>query len=237
MGRLPVTTHRAPLLVLTAGFVFSLAANLLWTWPGGPVRVIGGLFASVALPAAVHLFPAVPAHTWPRRALRVALIGAIAAGAAWTTFVHASSLLVAHGEDPLLAAAYPVMTELLVVLGVLAHRGGGGGRQTVRGGRPAGKAAGERVKAGSGAQGDGLPGGATPTATSRSRTAPRPSTGIPHPAADEVAATRGRREIGLAWARDHWPCTGTAIAKAAGVSRAEGDRIRARVRDEHTAAS
>lgn len=107
---------------MTAGLGFSLAANTLFTWPGGPVRVVGGLFASLALPAAVHLYPAIPAHTVSRRVLRAAVMSAIAAMAAATTFVHASRLLIAHGEDPWLAAAYPLCTELLVVMAVLAHR-------------------------------------------------------------------------------------------------------------------
>lgn len=111
-----------PLIVLGVGFSFSLAANLLWCWPGGLVRILGGALASVALPAAVHMWPHVHATTWATAALRNLVMAGIAALAAVTTFAHAASLLIAHGEDARLACAYPVMTELLVVFAVLARR-------------------------------------------------------------------------------------------------------------------
>jgi hypothetical protein len=121
-----------PLLVLGVGFGFSLAANLLWCWPGGTVRILGGALASVALPAAVHMWPHVPATTWATSALRNAVMAGIAVLAAVTTFAHAASLLIAHGEDPRLACAYPVMTELLVVFAVLARRTPAPARRTNR---------------------------------------------------------------------------------------------------------
>lgn len=111
-----------PLLVLGVGFSFSLAANLLWCWPGGLVRILGGALASVALPAAVHMWPHVPVTGKASAALRVLVMAGIAGLAAVTTFAHAANLLIAHGEDPRLACAYPVMTELLVVFAVLARR-------------------------------------------------------------------------------------------------------------------
>ena len=61
---------------------------------------------------------------------------------------------------------------------------------------------------------------------------PRPVQTIP-----PAQTPSSRRAAGLAWARDHWPCTGNAIALAAGVSRSEGDRIRARVKAEKVAAA
>jgi hypothetical protein len=112
----------APLLILGVGFAFSLAANLLWTWEGGPVRILGGALASLALPGSIHLWPQIPATTRTTRVIRAGTMTAIAAMAAYTTFSHASALLVAHGEEPLLAMLYPVMTELLVVMGVLARK-------------------------------------------------------------------------------------------------------------------
>jgi len=111
-----------PLVVLTVGFSFSLAANLLWTWPGGPVRILGGALASIALPAAIHMWPQVQAHTRITGAVRNVAMSAIAALAAVTTLVHASSLLMEHGENQWLAYSYPVVTELLVVLAVLARQ-------------------------------------------------------------------------------------------------------------------
>lgn len=112
-----------PIAVFAIGFGFSLAANLLWTWSGGPVRILGGALASIALPAAVHMWPAVSSDTATARALRNVVMTAIALLAAVTTFVHAASLLVSHGEIPWLAYAYPTITELLVVFAVLAHHG------------------------------------------------------------------------------------------------------------------
>jgi hypothetical protein len=111
-----------PLVVLTVGFSFSLAANLLWTWPGGPVRILGGALASIALPAAIHMWPQVQAHSKVTVAVRNVAMSAIAALAAVTTLVHASSLLMEHGENRWLAYSYPVVTELLVVLAVLARQ-------------------------------------------------------------------------------------------------------------------
>lgn len=114
-----------PLVVLTVGFSFSLAANLLWTWPGGPVRILGGALASIALPAAIHMWPQVQVTAWVSRAVRNLAMTGIAVLAAVTTFVHASSLLMEHGEIRWLAYAYPVVTELLVVLAVLTRQPAG----------------------------------------------------------------------------------------------------------------
>lgn len=111
-----------PLVVLTVGFSFSLAANLLWTWPGGPVRILGGALASIALPAAIHMWPQVQVQAWISRAVRNLAMTGIAVLAAVTTFMHASSLLMEHGEIRWLAYAYPVVTELLVVLAVLTRQ-------------------------------------------------------------------------------------------------------------------
>lgn len=120
----------AALLILLVGFAFSMAANLLWTWNGGVVRILGGALASLALPGAIHLWPripvAAPVQVWGcrvpvMRIVRAVAMTGIACMAAFTTFSHASALLVEHGETPLLATLYPVMTELLVVMGVLAR--------------------------------------------------------------------------------------------------------------------
>jgi hypothetical protein len=122
-----------PLVVLIVGFTFSAAANIAWSWDGGPIRVLGGLLASLALPGAIHMWPRIPVHgtwhwrnrEWPlRRVVRAVVMTLIASLAAVTTFAHASALLIAHGENPALAMAYPVITELVVVMGALAHQAG-----------------------------------------------------------------------------------------------------------------
>lgn len=138
-----------PLLVLVLGFGFSLAANLLSTWHGGPVLVAGGALASLALPAAIHLWPRVPTggavtwagRVWPvRRIVRAVVMTLIAVMAAVTTLVHASGLLLAHGESLLLALAYPVVTELIVTMAALALRGAEPSAQQAATRSPAGQA-------------------------------------------------------------------------------------------------
>lgn len=125
----PSASHapRTPLVFLVVGFLFSLAANLLWCAPGGPVRILGGAFASIALPGAMHLWRLVPVDAGPwywRRIARDLVMFAISALAIAVTFRHASSLLMAHGEDEWLAYAYPVTTELVVIFAVMAWRPG-----------------------------------------------------------------------------------------------------------------
>ena len=124
-----------PLAVLLVGFGFSLVANMASTWDSGPIRVLGGALASLALPASIHLWPRVPTHgawtaTWrgaerqvpARRIVRAAVMTLIATLAAVTTFHHVSQLLVQNGETPFLAMAYPIVSELVVVMAALAHR-------------------------------------------------------------------------------------------------------------------
>lgn len=121
----PVTHHprkvNAALVAVTLGVTLSLTANVLATLPD-PVRVVGGVAASLTLPTAVHLWRVVPVEQWWWRLLRGAVMLGIAALAAVVSFAHAWHLLVAHGEHPGLAAAYPISVELLVVMGVLARR-------------------------------------------------------------------------------------------------------------------
>lgn len=215
------------LLILLVGFGFSLAANLLWTWPGGIVRILGGALASFALPGAIHLWDKVPLPL-PRelrlpggwvlrinvmRVVRALAMTGIAGMAAYTTFTHASHLLINRGEDPLLAMLYPVMTELLVVMGVLAR-----------------KVPSKAVKAAPKTrtrQGVPPPAGSAPNPDSK--TEPEPP--------NELEASRSRRDAGKAWARSNWPVTGAAIAAELGVSRAEGDRIRQSIKKELESAS
>lgn len=209
------------LLVLLVGFSFSLAANIMWTWPGGPVRILGGALASLALPGAIHLWGKVPIpppltigwlHIPVFGTLRALTMGGIAAMAAYTTFSHASSLLVAHGEDPTLAACYPAMTELLVVMGVLARR-------------PAVQA---RVH--------GQPSQRKPR-PQRSATAPPPPPPPPDESETELSAAKSKREERKAWARDRWPVTTRQIVDEFGCSRSEADRNRKDVAAEMGAAS
>lgn len=215
----------APLAVLITGFTFSLAANLLWTWPGGPVRILGGALASLALPGAIHLWPRIPVSGWPTRILRTVVMSTIAAMAAFTTFSHASRLLVQHGEDPVLACLYPVTTELLVVMGVLARRQE----------RPTTKA--QRSPSKQRAQRDDSASAVAPAPKPKSDSAPKSSPERPTTDVERLDVRASRRARGIAWARANWPVTSSQIAEAVGCHRSEGGRIRKIVESEMEKAS
>lgn len=195
----------APSAVFIFGFGASLAANLLWTWSGGPVRVLGGAFASIALPAAIHLWPRVYAPERLVRGLRNLVMATIAVLAATTTFWHASSLLVAHGEEVWLARAYPIMTELLVVFAVLANRTP---RKVVT---PAARRAPSQVAP-----------KPTPAKTNPGLLAP------PTPPS-EITAHRGDRDDRVAWLRGQpemsWTDQVRAVEQQFGVSRSTAKRV------------
>jgi len=106
---------------MTLGVALSLTANVLATLPD-PVRVVGGVAASLTLPTAVHLWRVVPVERTHWKLLRGSVMLGIAALAAVVSFFHAWHLLIAHGEHPALAACYPISVELLVVMSVLARR-------------------------------------------------------------------------------------------------------------------
>lgn len=205
----------AALLTLLVGFAFSMAANLLWTWQGGVVRILGGALASLALPGAIHLWPRIPiaapveVRVWRwtfrvpvMRAVRGLAMTGIAAMAAFTTFSHASALLIQHGEDPLLATLYPVMTELLVVMGVLA-------RHSV----PVSDSS-ERA-----------PVKPKPTKTSVGTAAPPAVPTEPTPTADDKPGVEE-------WAAANWPTTGAAIQLATGCSKGYAYKVAAKLREQ-----
>ncbi len=127
------TRHRRlpgfPLVVLIIGFGFSAAINIIATW-GAYQLVMGGVMASLALPAAIHMWPMVP-RGWGKGALRAVVMTAIAGMAAYITFRHGAQVMtpvVPPGGAPLspwdqaTAYLYTLITEALVVLGVMAHR-------------------------------------------------------------------------------------------------------------------
>lgn len=119
-----------PLLVMVVGFGFSTAINILATQPD-PELMMGGIMASLALPAAIHLWPMVPGGGagftgWLRALVRALVMTSIAGMAAYITFRHGAHIMVPAGEtDPWDIATgylYTLITESLVVLGVMAHR-------------------------------------------------------------------------------------------------------------------
>lgn len=208
----PLRKIDAALLTLLVGFAFSMAANLLWTWDGGLVRILGGALASLALPGAIHLWPRIPVRGPVMRAVRAVAMTGIAVMAAFTTFSHASELLVQHGETPLLATLYPVMTELLVVMGVLARHTG---MQT---------------------QGERAP--RKPAAKVRTESSVGAATSPPVAPTEPPSELTERREASGAaidWARSAWPCTAREIQEATGVRKSSAHRIRNKVAEEMTA--
>jgi hypothetical protein len=199
----------AALLILGTGFAFSMAANLLWTWEGGVVRILGGALASLALPGAIHLWPRIPVNTPVMRTIRAVVMTGIACMAAFTTFSHASELLKQHGEDPLLANLYPVMTELLVVMGVLA--------------RHAAPVVTPRVERAP----------RKPTVKSHVESSAGTAT-PPVVPAEPTELTERRDAAGTAteWARNNWPCTARKIQDETGVRKSSAHRIRNKVAEE-----
>lgn len=118
-----------PLVVLVVGFGFSMAINVMATLPD-PHLVMGGVMASIALPAAIHLWPMVPAHHWISAIVRALVMSALALMAAYITFRHGATLMMPKAPegqvlswwDEVTGYLYTLITEALVVLGVMAHR-------------------------------------------------------------------------------------------------------------------
>jgi hypothetical protein len=218
-------TIDAALLILAVGFAFSMAANLLWTWQGGVVRILGGALASLALPGAIHLWPRIPVtapvqlRLWRwhlqipvMRIVRALTMTGIAAMAAFTTFSHASSLLIEKGEDPLLATLYPVMTELLVVMGVLARHTAPATPQVERAPRK-------------------------PTVKMQVESSVGTATSPPVVPTEPGELTERREASGAAidWARSVWPVTARQVMDKTGVRKSSAHRIVNKLAAEMTA--
>jgi hypothetical protein len=131
-ARAPRNKPLFPLIVLIVGFGFSAAINVLATLPD-PHLVMGGVMASLALPAAIHLWPMVPLHlgvaTWQQQLFRVGravVMTGIAGMAGYITFRHGAHIMIPVGTtnpfDLATGYLYTLITESLVVLGVMAHR-------------------------------------------------------------------------------------------------------------------
>lgn len=85
------------------------------------------------------------------------------------------------------------------------------------------------------------------TAAAKSKSAPPAPAMEPVPAGDpgkrddltprRIERDQSRRDVGKDWARRNWPVSGGAIADEVGVSRSEGDRIRAAIKAELEAVS
>lgn len=233
-------TPSSPAIALAVGVLGSGAANVAWTWELGWVRVAAGLFATLLVPTSLHLWPRVPVNGWITRVIRAVVMTYICAAAAIVNLAHSARLLttdpaVVHppAEDLLLAVLLITAVEGVMVMATLAKRA-----------KP------EPQAAAGVASEHNL---ALLIAVARTlaakpeqpRRRPRPT---PAPAVepvikpDDLAPRRierdqSRRDLGKAYARKAWPVTGQQIADEVGVSKSEGDRIRAAVKAELEPAS
>lgn len=117
-----------PLIVLIGGFGFSAAINLMATWGSAPL-MMGGVMCSLAVPAAIELWPRIPANPngWGvRRIVRGLIMTALALLAAYVTFRHGATVMATPGDasawDEVTAYFYTLITESLMILGVMALR-------------------------------------------------------------------------------------------------------------------
>lgn len=212
---------------LGLGLAIALAANLTYAVPRGPVTVGLGLIAPLVLPVVLYIRTTFTAEGFWQLAVREAATFAVAGPAAAISYVHTYELVLSAHEPWLLAVLAPLSSDGLAGMATLAlHRM----RQQPVGDDPPPVAAGK----------------------TKAKKAQKPARAEPRTLADVVAAAQpepaaatnddltprrierelSRRELGKQWARDNWPVSGGAIADHVGVSRSEGDRIRAAVKTE-----
>lgn len=112
----------SPLVLLLGSLAFSLAFNVAWAWGTHPLSVVAAAACTLIVPAALHLWHQVPAHTWPRRAVRALVMTGICTAAAITSFQHAVEVLSAAGWTDLAAWSVTGGAELLTTLSTMALR-------------------------------------------------------------------------------------------------------------------
>lgn len=112
----------SPLVLLLGSLAFSFAFNVAWAWGGPLLSVVAAAACTLIVPAALHLWPQVPAHTWARRAARAIVMTGICAAAAITSFQHAVAVLSAAGWTDLAAWSVTGGAELLTTLSTMALR-------------------------------------------------------------------------------------------------------------------
>lgn len=111
-----------PLLFLLGALVYSLAFNVAWAWGTGHLSVAAAAACTLIVPAGLHLWPQIPAHSRPRRFFRGLVMLGICVAAAVTSFVHAVHVLLSAGWDPWTACSVTGGAELLVALSTMALR-------------------------------------------------------------------------------------------------------------------
>lgn len=110
----------SPLVLLLGSLAFSLAFNVAWAWGTTPLSVIAAAACTLIVPAALHLWPQIPANTWLVRAVRALVMTGICAAAAITSFLHAVDVLLANHWSPLAAWSVTGGAELLTTLSTMA---------------------------------------------------------------------------------------------------------------------
>ena len=208
----------AALAGLGLGLVIALAANLTYAVPRGPVTVGLGLIAPLVLPVALYIRTTFTAKGFWPIALRELATLLVAGPAAAISYVHTYELVLSVHEPVILALLAPLSSDGLAGMATLAlHRIRDEGADPV-----------QDKKAHSGKK-----------AKPRPIREERPV--LPAVAADPVGddltprrieRDQSRRDQGKAFARKNWPVSGGEIASHVGVSRSEGDRIRAAIKRE-----
>lgn len=112
----------SPLVLLIGSLGFSLAFNIAWAWGGPVLSVVAAAACTLIVPAGLHLWPMIPANSWSVRALRALVMTGICAAAAYTSFSHAVSVLLAAEWTEMAAWSVTGGAELLVALSTMAVR-------------------------------------------------------------------------------------------------------------------
>lgn len=208
-----MNARKAAMAALALGLLIALAANLTYAVPRGPVTVGLGLIAPLVLPVALYIRTTFTAEGFWQLAVREAATVAVAGPAAAISYVHTYELVLSAHEPWLLAVLAPLSSDGLAGMATLAlHRL----RQQPPAAKQKAKTAAQRVVADAVADPVVKPDDLTPR---------------------RIERDLSRRDVGKDWARKNWPVSGGQIAAEVGVSKSEGDRIRAAVKAELEAVS
>lgn len=118
----------SPRLLLATALGFTLVFNVVWasiggvTTPEGVLSVAAAAGCTLIVPAALHLWPQVPAPTWWLRSIRAVVMTGICVSAAITSFSHSVDVLLSAGWTDLTAWSVTGGAELLVALSTMALR-------------------------------------------------------------------------------------------------------------------
>lgn len=112
----------SPLVLLLGSLAYSLAFNVAWAWGSSPLSVGAAAACTLIVPAALHLWPMVPATNAWVRMIRALVMTGICAAAAITSFQHAVAVLLDNHWTELAAWSVTGGAELLTTLSTMALR-------------------------------------------------------------------------------------------------------------------